>query len=410
MKDVAKMKRERGEVAKQLRTLTDAVESRDKVFTPDEETRFNELVASIDKADADVKREEQLQAIEARNTPAAPAAKGPNEFRAFGEFLQAVAFDQNNSALRTRTVGGIEDRTLSVSVPTAGGFVVPDEWDTSIRMVEPNEAIFRPRSTVIPSGTMPDAAVNIVSLDQSAARGVYSGVTVQWINEMAARQNATDPALRTVRLEPREVSGFIDVSDKLMRNSAAIGALVEKLLRKAIIGSEEATFFAGTGVAQPLGILGHPSTINIIRAGANAVAYNDIVGMYARAKFGGRLVWIGNQTVLPQLMRMVDVGNNLIWQPNAREGAPGTLLGIPFILNDQSPVLGTQGDLALVDLDYYLIKDGSPLAILINPYLLQTNGLTRITAFWNVDGQPWLTTPMLQRDGVSTVSPFVVLQ
>jgi HK97 family phage major capsid protein len=131
--------------------------------------------------------------------------------------------------------------------------------------------------------------------------------------------------------------------------------------------------------------------------------------MFARAKFGGQLAWIGSQTVLPQLMRMVDAGNNLVWQPNAREGAPGTLLGIPFLLNDQSPILGAEGDLILVDLNYYLIKDGSGISISMSEHPLFTQNRTIIKAFWNVDGQPWLSTPLLARDGVSTVSPFVVL-
>jgi HK97 family phage major capsid protein len=132
--------------------------------------------------------------------------------------------------------------------------------------------------------------------------------------------------------------------------------------------------------------------------------------MYSMAKFGGSLVWVASQTCLPQLMTMVDAGNNLIWQPSAREGAPGTLLGFPLLINDQSPALGTQGDLVLIDLDYYLVKDGSGISVQASEHPLFTSNRTIIKAFWNVDGQPWLTSPLLQRDGVTQVSPFVVLQ
>jgi len=131
--------------------------------------------------------------------------------------------------------------------------------------------------------------------------------------------------------------------------------------------------------------------------------------MYSSFMFGGPAVWIASQTTLPQLMAMVDVGNHNVWQPSAREGAPGTLLGFPLLLNDQSPVLGAQGDLVLVDLNYYLIKDGSGITIdMSDGYYFKSNK-TIIKAYWNVDGQPWLTTPLTQRDGVSQVSPFVVL-
>jgi HK97 family phage major capsid protein len=233
----------------------------------------------------------------------------------------------------------------------------------------------------------------------------------RWASTPASwKPQSPDPTFREIRLEPQEVAAHIVLTDKLLRNSAAAGALATSLLRKAIQGAEEDVFFRGDGIGKPLGIIGHPSTLNRARAGANAIAYTDIVAMYSMAKFGGSLVWVASQTCLPQLMTMVDAGNNLIWQPSAREGAPGTLLGFPLLINDQSPALGTQGDLVLIDLDYYLVKDGSGISVQASEHPLFTSNRTIIKAFWNVDGQPWLTSPLLQRDGVTQVSPFVVLQ
>lgn len=334
---------------------------------------------------------------------------GPNEFREFGDYLQTVKWNPSDPALRTREIKNVEGRALQMGVGALGGFIVPEQFDNNIRMVQDQTAIFRPRCQVIPAGDPPDAAITIPALDQSGSKGVYSGVTVRWIGEGDTKPE-TDPSFRDIKLEPHEVAGHTVLTDKLLRNSAAAGALVMSLLRKAIIASEEDVFWTGDGVAKPLGIIGHPATIQVARAGAGAIAYADVVNMFARAKFGGRLVWIGSQTTLPQLMTMVDAGNNLVWQPNAREGAPGALLGIPFLLNDQSPILGVEGDLALVDLDYYMIKNGSGIALDMSNHPLFTQNRTIIKAFWNVDGQPWLTTPLLQRDGVSTVSPFVALK
>lgn len=334
---------------------------------------------------------------------------GPNEYREFGEFLQTVKWSPNDNALKRKESGNKENRALSMGVGASGGFIVPEQFDYNIRMVQDQTAIIRPRCQVIPAGDPPDAAITIPALDQSGAKGVYSGVTVRWIGEGETKPE-TEPTFRDIKLEPQEVAGHTVLTDKLLRNSAAAGALVMSLLRKAIIASEEDAFFTGDGVGKPLGIIGHPAAITIARAAANQISYADVIAMFARAKFGGRLLWIGSQTVLPQLMTMVDAGNNLVWQPNAREGAPGSLLGIPFQLNDQSPVLGGEGDLVLVDLDYYMVKDGSGISISMSEHPLFTQNRTIIKAFWNVDGQPWLTTPLLQRDGVSTVSPFVVLQ
>jgi HK97 family phage major capsid protein len=289
-----------------------------------------------------------------------------------------------------------------------GGFTVGEQYDANIRIVNDNEAIFRPRAQTIPAGSPPDAAITIPALDQSGANGVYAGVNVTWIAEGDIKPE-TEPTFREIRLEPHEVAAHTVVTDKLLRNSAAAGALVMSLLRKATIAAEEDAFYTGNGVGRPLGIVGHPATINVARTGANAIVYADVIAMFARFKMGGRGAWIVSQTCLPQLMTLQDAAGNVQWQPNARENAPGTLFGMPVYINDQAPILGVNGDIALVDLDYYLIKDGSGISISMSEHPRFTRNQTIIKAFWNVDGQPWLTTPLLQRDGVSTVSPFVAL-
>ncbi len=370
-----------------------------------------ELRGLVDEKAAIEKRKQMFESINIQPRKADPAKEPEQQeqFRDFGEFLQTVKYNPQDPILRAKEMSDkTQKRFLNMGIGANGGFIVPDQFSNQIKMVDDQAAIFRPRAQVIPAGDPPDAAITIPALDQGGANGVYAGVQVTWIAE-GAQKPETEPAFREIRLEPNEVAAHVVVTDKLLRNSAAAGALVSSLLRKAIIAAEEDAFLSGNGAGQPLGIIGHPAAIQVARAGAGAIAYNDVVNMYARAKFGGQLAWIGSQTVLPQLMRMVDAGNNLVWQPNAREGAPGTLLGIPFLLNDQSPILGAEGDLILVDLNYYLIKDGSGISISMSEHPLFTQNRTIIKAFWNVDGQPWLSTPLLARDGVSTVSPFVVL-
>lgn len=405
MKDLLKLRQERAAKVGEMRAILDAVDTRaDKAFTTEERTKYDALETEVTNLTAEIDREERIQRLEASS--AAPAGQrgnqDPAEIKSFGEFLQEVRFSPNSSRLETRD--------LQMKDGPAMGFVVPPQFDAQIRMVDAPNGIIRPRATVIPAGSMPDASFTMNALDQSGSKGVYSGVVMKWISENSAVQEMTNPTIRQVKLEPQQVSGYIDVSDKLLRNAAAVGALVENLLRAAIVGAEEAAFLSGDGIGKPLGFIGAPGSIAVARTGASSIVYADVVSMYSRFKFGGSPIWIASQSTLPKLMTMKDDGNNLIWQPNARDGAPGTLLGIPVILNDQSPALGSEGDLCLVDPAYYFIKDGSPLSILMNPYLLQTNGLTRIIAFWNVDGQPFVTTPLLLRDGVSQVSPFVVLK
>lgn len=397
----------------QLRALLDSVMGENRGLTDEEkqdrdrlESEIRKMDELIDFARATLENEQRATGAGAGDEPEATGT----EFREFGDFVQAVRWNPSDPALHRREAPkGVEGRVMSMGVGAAGGFIVPEQFQTVIRQIDPQAAVVRPRAQVIPAGDPPDAAITIPALDQSGAKGVYSGVVVQWLAEGATKPE-TEPELREIKLEPQEVAAYVVLTDKLLRNSAAAGALVTSLLRRAIMAAEDFEFLRGSGVGKPLGIIGHPAAINVTRAGAGAIAYADIVSMYSQLKFGGRAVWVASQTTLPQLMVMVDTGNHLIWQPSAREGAPGTLLGLPLIINERSPVLGAQGDLMLVDLDYYLIKDGSGIAIAASEHPRFTQNQTIIKAWWNVDGQPWLNTPLLQEDGVSTVSPFVVLQ
>jgi len=392
----------------QRQALLDKVIGENRGLNDEERAEQERLAGEIRKMD-------ELIAIAKENFDLPPGEPQDGEpepteqsFRSFGEFLTVMRFAPQDERLRP-LADGREHRDMSMGVGTAGGVLVPEQMGPMLEPIQPQDAVFRPRARVIPAGDPPDAAITMPALDQGGARGVFSGVQVTWIAE-AVTKPQTEPETREVKLEPQEVAAHVVVSDKLLRNSAAAGPLVSALLRGAILASEDQAFLNGTGIGQPLGIIGHPACINVARAVAAQIAWADLVGMFAVSKLGGRNVWIGSQTILPQLMTLVAPVGQFAWQPSMREGTPQTLLGFPLVLNERSPPLGTQGDLMLVDLDYYLIKDGSPLTIAMSEHPRFTRNQTIIKAWWNVDGQPWLTTPLLLEDGVTTVSPFVVLQ
>ena len=391
----------------QRQALLDKVIGENRGLNDEERAEQERLAGEIRKMDELIAIAKESFDLPLGEPPDGEPQPTERVFRSFGEFLTVVRFAPQDERLR-QLADGKEHRDMSMGVGTAGGVLVPEQMGPMLEPIQPQDAVFRPRARVIPAGDPPDAAITMPALDQSGARGVFAGVQVTWIAE-AVTKPQTEPETREIKLEPQEVAAHVVVSDKLLRNSAAAGPLVSALLRGAILASEDQTFLNGTGIGQPLGIIGHPATIPIARAGAGAIAYADLVNMFAASKLGGRSIWVGSQTILPDLMQMATPLGQLVWQPSAREGTPQTLLGFPLVLNERSPVLGAQGDLMLVDLNYYLIKDGSPLTIAMSEHPRFTRNQTIIKAWWNVDGQPWLTTPLLLEDGVTQVSPFVVL-
>ena len=121
-------------------------------------------------------------------------------------------------------------------------------------------------------------------------------------------------------------------------------------------------------------------------------------------------VWDGSvlQSIIPQLLNMRDDDGRLIFAMAPADGLGPRLLGYPFVINNRFAGLGNKGDLSIADFSNYLIKDGSGPFIATSEHVLFRQNKTVIKAFWNVDGQPWLSAPFTEENGYE-VSPFVVL-
>ena len=398
------------ELRKALKTKIDEARELNNAEQFDQ-AAYDAAMAEITKREAEIKHEERTQDLEMRGGEGPADSGGPKpeptqEWRGgIAEFLRTVLTNQTDPRLQ-------EARQQAMGVGVMGGFMVPTQWSSTIRQLQPQDAVVRPRATVIPPGEPPDAALTFPALDQTGARGVYSGVTVQWIGEGAAKPE-TESRLLQVTLNPQEVAAYIPLTDKLLRNSEAASTLATTLLRRAIIAAEDVAFLSGNGVGQPMGIINHPATIQVARTGFPSAApgdnYVDLVNMYTSVIKDGPLAWIYTPTLLPELMTSTDVNGNLIWTTSMRDGEPNRLLGIPAIENERSPVLGQPGDLLLVNLQHYLIKDGSGIFVEASQHVRFLQNQTVIKAFFNVDGQPWLTAPMTLEDGATQRSPFVQL-
>ena len=379
-----------------------------------EEKEYTDLDVSLPVIKADIAKREKLEAEKAamshtkRNIPIKAAthkAEDEKEFRNIGDFIHSIRYAPNDPRLEVLA----EERAQSMGTGSEGGFAVPKQFRETLLSVTPQQAIFRPRCTMIPAGSPPDSEVSMPALNQGAAKNMYGGISVQWIGEGDTKPE-TDLALKEIKLKPHEVAAHVVITDKLLRNWGAASALISAQMRLAIIAAEESAFYNGNGVARPLGVLQSPARINYARAAALQISYADIVGMYARLRMNMSPVWITSQTTIPQLATIADASSANLWMPSAVAGLPPTLMGIPVLFHERSVPLGTAGDLILADLSYYLIKEGSGPFVQASEHVYFTSNKTVIKVFWNVDGSPWLNEPIpLEGSAANTVSPFIVL-
>jgi HK97 family phage major capsid protein len=411
-----------------MQAIIDTSEKEDRDLTPEEASSFDALKAEKDNLDVRIGRLADLETSTAVLNAIVPAASrragieragGPEasrEFDSLGQFMHAVRFNPNDQRLNfVEGVGAQTDENgmqaeMRMDNDTGGGFMVPTQLRSTIMSVTPQEALVRPRATVIPAGSPPDAAITMPALDQSGTNpaNMFGGMSFSWIEEGGDKPE-TDADLKGITLVPHEIAGFVTVTDKLLRNWQASSVFLENLMRGGVNAAEDYAFLRGTGNGQPLGAINAPATLYVNRAVSNQVSYVDLLKMVSVLLMrGGSPVWSAPQSALVQFGQMTDPEGHYIWKANAVDGFAGSLLGYPLRWNNRAPALGSKGDLLLADWSQYLIKDGSGPFVAASEHVKFTQNKTVIKIFWNVDGAPWMNAPIKEENGY-TVSPFVGL-
>ena len=180
----------------------------------------------------------------------------------------------------------------------------------------------------------------------------------------------------------------------------------------------------GDGVDKPIGVVGATATLTTgpnagARTTAGTVAYADLA--WLKSKLLPRSLktafWIFNQTVMPKLYGLQDGSGRSIWLPNVPGSSGGgvafaaneRLLGLPIVFTEKTPVVGTAGDVLLVDPLGYMIGDRMGLEIAASPHVNFLNNEMTYRFISRVAGQPMLDKPFTMIDGTNQLSHFVAL-
>jgi HK97 family phage major capsid protein len=124
-------------------------------------------------------------------------------------------------------------------------------------------------------------------------------------------------------------------------------------------------------------------------------------------------VWIVNQSVLPEIYKLKDENSNYILLPGSNASIAGalpqTVYGIPVIVSEKLPALGTSGDIVLADMSYYLVGDRQQLTVDESIHVKFQTDEKSWRFVSRVAGQPWIDSAITPRNGGVTLSPFVKL-
>ncbi len=387
-------------------------------LTAEMEKNFNDLQQEINECDRQIEMLEQVDENAKKNyggsvfgnsgpavhiDPVKDGAKDNGGFKSLGEVLHAVKYGDKKGRLENLKAQNTADGA-------SGGYLIPEQFSDELLMVGEKRSLIRPFALVIPAGEYPDAAINMPALDYTA--GNEGGVTVKWIEE-GEEKPESNASFRNVELKPKEVAGFITVTDTLLRNAPASSTIFGQLLSNAIVRAEDRAFINGNGIGKPLGFAtnGNGGKLVVQRETAGKVTTNDVANMMAAfpPEDIPDSIFLASSTILADLIKLQDASGRFVFvQGDLTKGIPTTLMGMPLFLTGMNASHGNTGDLQLVNLKKYLIKDGSGIYISMSEHVKFTSNQTVIKAFRNVDGKPWVNAPYMLDSGVQ-VSPYVLL-
>lgn len=326
----------------------------------------------------------------------------------------------------------IEKAALAEGSGITGGYVVPPEFVSNLMQLAIEDSIVESRASKMP---MTSLTLTVPSLDVTTVQGAgntpfLGGVKATWAAEAATRTES-EPTFRQTELKAHELSFYAVASNTLLAdNAVALDSLLSQLFSAAIAWYTDYAYFQGDGVGKPLGLLNCAATIQVTRSVASHFKFADVVGMLARLYMpswrGGKTCWVMHQSVFPDLAQLnagegytsgtgrpvwlpIDQGVQTLPGQTAGPWSVGSLMGLPTILTEKLPPLGTTGCVGLFDFSKYLLGQRADIVVEVSPHVRFLNNQMVWRIVWRGDGQPWLNNPVTLADGTNTVSPFVTL-
>ena len=283
------------------------------------------------------------------------------------------------------------NKALEEATSTAGGFLVPDEFQASVIMYDAPQAIVWPRANIF---NMTTEKLGMPKLSQVSTGTVdhFAGVVFEWTDEGGEKQE-TEPNFEFLELIVHELSGYTEITDTLIMDSAInIMNFLTKLFRAAYMWITDKIFFDGDGAKKPLGVITDPSTIKVNRITAGTVQWTDLINMDTQlpAHFDQNAVWNINKPIWLTLRNERDNNNALLFKEFAdvESGVPRAILGKPVVYSDnKTSAKGSKGDVVLGDWQHYYIGNRMGLRIDSSTHFKFRNNKTAVRIVGRLDGQ-----------------------
>ena len=297
--------------------------------------------------------------------------------------------------------------SMSETVPSDGGLLVPTEYESKIHNVSLENEIVQPmKSNEI---KVPGMVIG------SHASSLMGGFTASYTAEAGTISEA-NPKVRSMLLAAKKLTGLLRFTSELTQDIPGGEGQIIDFCGKGLSWYRDKAFLKGTGAGEPLGILNADCLITVAKESGqtnDTICYENLCKMMSRMYAGGfgNSIWLAHQSTIPQLLTLsVSVGTGGDHIPvMTRAGGGFEILTRPVLFTEKTEKLGDKGDIMLADFSQYIIgmRSGMRFDTSIHVAFATDEILARLIE--RHDGQPLWDSALTLEDGTTTVSPFVVL-
>jgi HK97 family phage major capsid protein len=337
--------------------------------------------------------------------------------KSFGDFLVAVA--RNDSKRLNKIYGSFkaidpEGKAMGEGSGTAGGYMVPTEYENTLLKISNEASRLRNMVTVVPvnspRGEWP-ALNQFTAPTAGQGDSAYAGGMVARRTAENAELSETEASLEQIKWNVEKVGGWTEASNELINDSPmAVETMLTALFALAIDARREYYIFRGTGAGEPLGILNAAAAVGVSPTTNSTFALADALNMVSRFK---TYLTMGDWFIHPGIIPDLDFLTNTTYVVNA-DASARNVIGLPLLgkqvhQSEHLPQDDNSGCVVLADMKAYLLFERRGLEIAFSEHAAfkQDKGVWRF--YQRLDGQPWLPGPITLADpqGSYTVTPFV---
>ncbi len=381
MSKSVELRQKRSELWEKAKLFLDNAKRNGDVLSADDRSTYEKMeqeIVDLGKEIGIIERRETLD-LEMSKPTSAPISTNPNTKteektgRSSDEYKKSFWLAMRNKKNPYEAVNA-----LQIGTDSEGGYLVPDEYESTLIEKLHDENIIRQYATVIKSSNG-DKKIPVVA--------GYGEAT--WTDEEAA-YTESDDSFGVITLGAHKLTSIIKVSEELLNDSVFdLEQYISKEFVRRMAAAEENAFINGTGTGRPTGILQTAETGKTTAAAA-AITADEVIDLYhsLRSPYRKNAVFIANDSTVKAIRQLKDSNGMYLWQPGLKEGQPDTLIGNRIISSAYMPEIGAgKKPILFGDISYYWIADRQGRTFQRLNELYAATGQVGFRTFQRVDGK-----------------------